>query len=168
MKLDITDDSGFMAIVNAEKYNTFVNEDWELPELFARFLEEMNKENLIIWATGMEGWWTVAILDKATNKKAFREFDKSIVVTNGRLYLTNYENLTMAAQYAYEQIPAKHNSDLFIPLDNGRYIFTVRQMFDPEDYDYDPEGKVDFEIVIKLGNEPTGKIENVFWWNEEA
>ena len=166
-KLNITDDSGFLAIANAEKYNAFVSENWELPELVGRFVEEMNRENLIIWGTSMGGGeWIVAFLNKATNKKAFREFDKSIVVTNGQLYLTNYEDLTMAAAYANEKIPAKHNSDLIIPLENGRYVFTIRQMFDPDDYNYEAEGKVNFEIVIKLDNNPTEKIENVFWWNE--
>ena len=167
INLSITDDSGFLAIANPEKYNAFVSENWELPELFGRFVEEMNRENLIIWATAMGGGeWTVAILDKATNKKAFREFDKSIVVTNGQLCLTNYEDLTMAAQYANEKIPAKHNSDLIIPLVSGRYIFTVRQMFDPEDYDYEAERKINFEIVIKPDNDLMQKTENVFWWNE--
>jgi hypothetical protein len=166
-KLEITDDSGFLAIANSEKYNAFVSENWELTELVSRFVEEMNKENLIIWATAMGGGeWSVAILDKATNKKAFREFNKSIVVTNGQLCLTNYEDLTMAAAYANEKIPAKHNFDLIIPLNNGRYVFTIRQMFDPEDYDYEAEGKINFEIVIKRNDTPTQNVENVFWWNE--
>jgi hypothetical protein len=40
----------------------------------------------------------------------------------------------MAAQYADEKIPAKNKADLYIDLDNGRYEFQVRQLFDPEDY----------------------------------
>lgn len=35
---NITDDSGFLAIVNADRYKSFVNEDWELYELMDHFI----------------------------------------------------------------------------------------------------------------------------------
>jgi hypothetical protein len=40
----------------------------------------MNKDTLIIWSTGMEHEWTKEILDQPSNKKSFREFNKSIFV----------------------------------------------------------------------------------------
>lgn len=64
IKLKITDDSGFIAIVNADKYNSFVDENWELPQLLNRFVDEMNKDALIIWATGSENKWIVEFSDK--------------------------------------------------------------------------------------------------------
>jgi hypothetical protein len=41
-RFKITDDSGFLAIVNPHKYNSFVDENWELPQLFNHFVNEMN------------------------------------------------------------------------------------------------------------------------------
>jgi len=45
----ITEDSGFLAIVNADKFNSFVSEEWELSQLLNRFVDEMNNNHLIIW-----------------------------------------------------------------------------------------------------------------------
>ena len=45
----ITDDSGFLAIVNADEFNSFVGEEWDLSQLVNRFVDEMNNNHLIIW-----------------------------------------------------------------------------------------------------------------------
>ena len=166
-KLKITDDSGFIAIVNADKYNSFVNEDWELKQLMNHFISEMNKETLLIWATGSEDEWAVAFLDTPSIDKAFREFNKTIEVTNGQLFLTNYEDLTMAAQFRESKIPAAHHAGLNIKLDNGRYDLSVRQMFDPTNYDYDSEGKVHFEIIVQPAtNKQKQTIDKIYWRTE--
>ena len=162
--LRITDDSGFLGIVNADKYNSFVREDWQLPQLLERFVDEMNNDNLILWCTGSQNNWTVHFASKPSGIKSFREFYKSLEVTSGKLFLTNYEDLSMAAQYQDEKIPAKHNAGLSIELVNGLYEFQIRQLFNPEDYNYDPEGKVNFEIVVRTdSNKKFQRVDNVFW-----
>ena len=162
--LTLTDDSGFLAIVNADKYNSFVSEQWELPQLLNRFVDEMNNNTLIIWATGSENQCTINFLDTFSDKKSFREFSKTIEVTNGQLFLTNYEDLTMAAQFADEKIPTKHNSELSIQLDNGKYEFIVRQLFDPKDYKYEAEGNVNFEVAIQPDTKrQVQRIDKIFW-----
>lgn len=167
IKLNITDDSGFIAIVNADKYFSFVDENWNLPQLLNHFVDQMNKQTLIIWTTGLQNTWTIIFSDKPPNQKAFKEFSKSIEVTSGQLFLTNYEDLTMAAQFDEETIPANHNSELCIKLDNGKYIFLIRQMFNPENYDYDKIEKNDFEIIIQSNNDSKLiKIDKVFWWTD--
>lgn len=165
-KLKISDGSGFLAIVNDETYQSFVAENWELSQLMAHFISEMNKNSLIFWGTGSPEEWTVSLLDKPSGKKSFREFTKSITVTNEKLYMTNYEDLTMAAQFKDEKIPAAHNSDWIIKLDNGKYDMTIRQMFDPEDYDYEAEGKINFEIVMQKTNQESASITEIYWWTE--
>ena len=109
--LTITDDSGFLAIANADRYNSFVDGQWNLSQLLTHFVDEMNNANLIIWRTGSENKWTIEFLDNPSNKKAFREFAKTIEVTHGQLFLTSYEDLTMAAQFSEEKIPAKDNDE---------------------------------------------------------
>jgi hypothetical protein len=162
--LTITDDSGFLAIVNADKYNSFVSEDWQLSQLFNRFVDEMNNDNLILWSTGSENVWTVNFVSVPSDIKSFREFYKTLEVTNGKIFLTNYEDLTMAAQFHEEKIPAKHNSDLSIDLGNGKHEFLIRQLFDPEDNNYEPEGKVNFEIVVRTeSSKKLHGIDKVFW-----
>jgi len=39
----ITDDSGFLAIVNADRFDSFIDEQWELPQLFLFILFRANK-----------------------------------------------------------------------------------------------------------------------------
>ena len=163
--LTITDDSGFVAIVDASAYQSFVAEDWELSQLFDHFVGEMNKGHLIMWATGAECDWTINFVKQAAAMASFREFYSTIEVTAGKLFLTNYEDLTMAAQYADEKIPSKHNAGRCIALDNGRYLLRIRQLFDPNDDSYEPEGLVQFEIVIEA--ETTAKmqeVDQIFWW----
>jgi len=165
--LKITDDTGFLAIVNADKYHSFVGAEWELIQLKDRFVDEMNNNNLIIWATGHENEWNVIFLDKPSENIPFREFSKTIHVTNGKLFLTNYEDLTMAAQFQEEKIPQTHNAELYINLDDGMYEFTIRQLFDPGDYDYIAQETTNFEVVIRPSfTEERPKTDKVFWWKE--
>jgi hypothetical protein len=167
LTLTITDDSGFLGIVNASTYNSFVNEDWELSQLFNHFIDEINKDHLILWSTGSENEWTIRFVNKASEMKSFREFYKAIKVTSGKLFLTNYEDLTMAAQYADEKIPGKHNGALSIELDNGRYQLQIRQLFDPKDYNYEPEGQVNFEIVVEAEvTKKNQQVDKIFWWTQ--
>jgi hypothetical protein len=165
--LTITDDSGFVAIVNADRYHSFVDGNWELSQLLNHFVHEMNNDNLIIWQTGAEGNWQVQFVDKQTTQKSFREFSTSIEVTDRQLFLTNYEDLTMAAQFEDEKVPAKQNAHCYIQLDNGKYKVTVRQLFSPNQYVND--GNINFEVVIQadaIGN--SQYISEVFWRSKKA
>jgi hypothetical protein len=165
--LNIIDGSGFIAVVNPNKYLSFVDENWEFPQLLNHFVEEMNKQSLIIWSTGLQNTWTVLFSNTPSDQKAFREISKSIIVTDEHLFLTNYEDLSMAAQFPEEKIPSSHNSILAIKLNNGNYIFSIRQMFDPTNYSHDQSDKPDFEIIIQASNnDDLIKAETVFWWNE--
>ena len=167
LSLQIGDDSGLLAIVNADKYNSFVSEEWELTQLLNRFVDEMNSGNLIIWSTGVENTWTVSFVNKPSDKKSFREFSKTIKVTDDQLFLTNYEDLTIAAQYEDEKIPAKHSSMLCIKLDNGIYDFRIRQLFNPDVYELPTVDEVSFEIVIQPNPEMMEKqVDKVFWWTQ--
>ena len=161
----ITDDSGFSAIVNADKYPSFVKRDWHFNDLKVHFTEAMNNENLIIWGTGMEGDWAVKFVEQPSPQEAYREFDKVICVTTGGLYLTNYEDLTLAAQFEDRKIPAMHRADLFVPMTNGRYNLTIRQMFNPNSQREKLSGKINFEVVVQKAPEAAGiqKVESIFW-----
>lgn len=164
-KFEISDDSGFLGIVNADTYKSFVDEDWELLQLFDHFVDEMNADALIIWSTGTPNYWNVVVGESPTGNISFREFSKIIKVTNGCLYLTNYEDLTMAAQFADDKMPAKHHSDLRIELDNGHYIVTIKQMRNPDDYVTNDE-EIGFEITFLKDNITESSINKIFWIEE--
>jgi len=165
--LTITDDSGFLAIVNADRYHSFVDENWELSQLFNHFVDEMNNDNLILWQTGAEGDWKVQFVDKQTTLKSFREFSTSIEVTDRQLFLTNYEDLTMAAQFEDEKVPAQHNAHCYLQLDNGKYKVIVRQLFSLNEYVSDDNNN--FEVIIQADAMSGPEyINEVFWRSEKS
>ena len=167
MKYKITDDSGFLALVNSNTYNSFLKEEWKLHLLFNHFVTQMNLCNISIWKTNNSGggYWNVNIVTEKSNLKSVREFTSKINVTHQKLYLTNFEDLSMAASYTDEKIPAQHNSDLFYKLENGLYTVTVRQFFYPNNYKEKTENILDFEIVIKptTTESKTNLIKEIIW-----
>lgn len=166
LQLRITDDSGFLAVVNSDTYLSFVDENWDLPLIIEHVITEMNHQHIIIWANGPEDEWIVSFTNQSSGQKSFREFHSTITVTNEKLYLTNFEDLTMAAQFKNEKIPSNCNSDLAIPLENGQYLVTVRQLFDPENYMNNENGRIHFEIVFQITDHVTENIDRIFWWKE--
>jgi len=159
MKLKITDDDGFIAIVNGSRYESFLDEDWEFNQLLMNFVDQMKSGNIIIWQTSNEGGgnWLVSFQEHPSEAHVYRQFQQFIKVTSGELFLTNYSDLTMAAQFNDEPILASHNADLKIELANGWYKFTVSQLFDPDnmlDYlDDEREDKTAFEVIITPATE---------------
>ena len=151
MKFKITDDSGFLALVNNDIYNPFFEANWDINELFSHFITQMNKQCFSIWRTSNEGggFWSVEFVEEKSAKKSNREFSSIINVTNRKLYVANFEDLSMCASYPEYSIPLSHNSKLFYELDNGLYLITVRQLFNP---DIENEVDINFEIVVKPKN----------------
>lgn len=167
--MNITDDDGMIAIVNTDKYNSTLQyrDKWTWGEL-RKFLLKTNKDNLVIWATGSEAEWTVEIVKSPTEREAFRQFVQFIEVSDGNLFLTNFSDITMTLQFDNEKLPQQYNRDLIIPLDNGRYRVTVRQLFSPEDYSYDSEGKVNFEVCFEPENEITSTSIDCIAWADKT
>jgi hypothetical protein len=167
-KFNVYDEDGLFSIVNVQQYKTYVNEDWTLDELFEHFVNEMNDQHMIIWQANKDGGdWIIQVLEQPTGKSCFRSFSKTIEVTNGELYLVNYTDLTMAAQFDDITLPAKENAEWKFNVENGIYTVTVRQMFDPEHYDYDETDSTAFEIIfdktIKNHNRTACQV---LWWEE--
>lgn len=164
--LEITDDSGFIGIANFDKYNSFIGENWDFELIKMRIVREINSHHLLFWATGLENTWKVSFVEKASEKSAFREERAVIEVSDKRLYLTNYEALTMAAQFEKIQLPESHHNNLFIDLENGKYMVKFRQMSDPFQLQ---KQDVDFEIVIqKIVRMPKLYVNNIneIYWSE--
>lgn len=159
-----------IAVVNAQQYKTFVDNDWTLSQLLSHFIDEMNKNNLVIWQTDNTGGgdWRVAYLNSPSVKTAYREFTKSITVTAGELYLVSYTDLTMAAQFEEEKLPSEENASLCYKLPSGNYNLQVRQMFNPDTMGDLGDDDIAFEVVVS----PTHTVveertEAVFWWKTE-
>ncbi|WP_215541682.1 hypothetical protein [Amycolatopsis sp. CA-230715] len=148
---EVTDDSGFLGLIDPDAYLPFVGEDWTLEQLFARFRTEMGKRALLLWGTGAEGTWRVEVATGA-RPPGFRSTAGPIRVTGGRLLLVNYETLTMAAQFADVSLPEPHLADLLLTVPNGDYACEITQVHDPE-AEYASDG-ADFVVALTAGVTP--------------
>src|SRR6476619_1874578 len=129
---EVTDDSGFLALIDPASYRSFVAADWTLDQLINRFREEMRDKRLLIWGTGREDLWRVEVRFHRSSIGGFREFTAPVYAAGGYLLLTNFESLTIAAQFDDVKLPEPHQTDLLIPVPTGSYSCRIVQRFDPE------------------------------------
>jgi hypothetical protein len=130
MQFTVTDDSGFLAIIDPDSYQGFVAEDWTYEALLEHFTHEMQRRSLLIWATSEDGGtWTVTT---DAPSQTGRSVTGSIVSTKGRLCITNYESLSMAAQFADVVLPEPHMADLLFDVEVGTLECTVTQIHDDD------------------------------------
>ncbi len=161
----VYDDGGFMAIVDTAAYQGFVSEDWELDQIMDHFTAAMNDQHMIIWQANNDGGsqWNVSLLDAEPDSEAFRQFERTIMVTNGMLHLCGYDDLTMAAQFEDQKLPSKQGQKLFFKLENGLYNICVRQLFDPGESNSNEDEEADFEITISAAQTPSAPAAKVIW-----
>ncbi|TXK84670.1 hypothetical protein [Paenibacillus sp. N3.4] len=160
---EITDDSGFLGILNPHTYISFVDENWQLEQLINHFKHQINNKNLLLWGTGSEGTWRVEVNNKMTERTGFRDIEGIIEVTDNKLCLINYESLTMGAQFSDVILPEDHLKDCIFEISNGLYICRIIQMFEPEE-SYDDKSEVHFIIEYDLFNGSYHKWNRIPWF----
>ncbi|MCE7991345.1 MAG: hypothetical protein HEP71_05165 [Roseivirga sp.] len=167
-RLEISDESGFIGIINGDLYQGFVNEDWELDDVLEKFRTQTNRGHCAIWSTGEPYDMAVQLLESLSDQKAVREATINIQITDESLWLANYTDLTMAAQFEDEPIPSKMNSHLRIALDNGNYEVHIRQMTEPKAYEWKEAPEYHFELVFERQEAfEKNQFENVLWWDQD-
>jgi hypothetical protein len=62
MLFKITDDSGFLAVVDPDAYDGFVGSNWTWDTLQDRFVREAREQHLLVWSTGIEHVWSIDVL----------------------------------------------------------------------------------------------------------
>lgn len=123
-------DTNFICLVNAHKYASFVDEDWDLvTNLIPHVVSEKQKGTILMYQMtqeGIEDDWKISITQSPlTFEKYIKKSINYISVTDHSLYLIDYTNLTMAAQFDDEKIPDKSCAPFRIELDNGKYTVTA-------------------------------------------
>ncbi|MEO3743721.1 hypothetical protein [Plantactinospora sp. B5E13] len=154
-RFGVTDDSGFLALVDHHAYPGFVDKDWTYDALLAHFRAATEQRSLLLWETGGEESWTVeVVVDGPAAPAGFRRTAGTIRVTAGQLHLVNYESLTMAAQFDHVRLPEPHLCDLVFDLPNGEYGCEIVQLDDPDaDSDHAPDPDQP-HFVVRLTADP--------------
>ena len=165
-KLKIITDGSIIAIANTKKYNeTLSNQtNWTWRQ-FNNFILETNKDNLVVFDTSWENEWTVEFLiNIETDKAYFRKFEQSIEVTYQKLYLINWTDLTSSLQFKDTKLPDEINKEIKFDIENGFYKVVVKQLFNPEDYEYEAENKINFIVELFSQSEnPNVKADSIIW-----
>jgi hypothetical protein len=159
MLVKVPDDTGFLAVIVPATYEGFVDKDWQLDQLMAHFRAQMAKRSLLIWGTGLGGFWRVDVRLQPSSAKGYREAPGPLRVTGGHVLVTNYESLTMAAQYQHVRLPQQHERAQLVELPDGDYCCRVVQMFDPDEDCSAGEDEPDF--ILEFG----GALETMPAWS---
>ncbi len=161
-------DTNFIGVANANQYKSFVDNDWELDVLLRHFGDEMRLGHILVFQMteeGIEHSWNVTVKVGTEERvgECFRRAAGYIRVTNNRLYLVDYDCLTMAAQFENEKVPDQNCSQYKIEIENGFYKVEVIQYYNVDDDKYVGMSETDILLhFIKVPMiEPT--IETVFW-----
>lgn len=118
------DEDGFVCVVAPDAYSGYVDEDWALDQLLARFIEQMNQGSLFVAYPGPDNADDdLAFCKKEPAERFFREATGIVRVGEAGLWLTNYTQLTMAAQFRDSQPVAKFSRRL--PVEPGTYRITL-------------------------------------------
>jgi len=163
----ISDDSGFMGIANLNKYESFVDSNWDFEMLKKRIVDQINLNNILFWSTGREDIWNVQVTTSANlaSNNFYRIEEGLIEVTDEKLYLVNYETLSMAAQFKHIKLPEDHLTELYIELENGFYLVELRQTTKPTEVANKED--VDFEIRLEIIEDESdyypNNFGNIFW-----
>lgn len=155
------DDDGFVALVCPDTYSGYISDDWTLEQILARFTEQMNAGALFTAYPGPDlANASLRISDTPSKVAAQREASGLVRVGSGGLWLTDYTQLTMAAQFSDE--PPQLDRHVRLPILPGIYRVTLRQLASS----YDDELKLVVELIIEpmeIG-ESYPKLEAVPWF----
>jgi hypothetical protein len=162
----VPDDSGFLALVVPASYRSFVSEDWSFELLLDHFRQQMADRSLLIWGTGLEGFWRVDLRVGESDIRGFREVTGPIRVVGRSLLVTSYDSLTMAAQFSDAVLPQPHEQDLRVELPDGNYCCRVVQMFDPHVDDHAEGQTADFVLMLSELPEPLPAWSEIPWYTD--
>jgi len=136
------DEDGFFCLVAPDAYQGFVDEDWELEQLMTHFVGQMREGSLFVAYPGPDDAdEAVTVAEDPPGAPVLREAVSAVNVGAGGLWLTDYTQLTMAAQFDDEaptaagaiRLPVHEGSQLVTlsqVAGSPRYVLTIRPVAD--------------------------------------
>jgi hypothetical protein len=161
-------DTNFIGLVNADQYKSFVDEDWELESLLQHFTDEMKDGNILVFQMTEEGIvhsWTIEVMFEATlnDLECYRRTEGFIEVTDNKLYIVDYDCLTMAAQFEDEVIPDDNCANHRIELKNGLYKVEIAQFYNADKNHYTGNDTVNMIMNFKEVTDLGVNADQVIW-----
>ena len=120
------DEDGFVCVVAPDTYEGFVHPDWTLEALLVRFVEQMNRGSLFIAYPGPGDADSDLAFEMAPpGISEGRTAVGMVQVGPAGLWLTDYTQLTMAAQFSDESSITTYSQRL--PVAPGQYQVTLHE-----------------------------------------
>jgi len=162
-EFEITDDAGFLALVDCNAYASYVAAEPDMEKLRIHLLDAMRGNQILVWATGRADFWKVSVRTFAP-EAFFRSATGYLRSTGGEICLSNWEDLAYAARFTAAKLPLPHHHTLFYKLRPGDYRVDLYQIRDPRDF----HRSVDADFVIKLDRVDTGQSawSEILWLGE--
>ena len=121
------DEDGFVALVCPDTYLGYIDEDWTPEQLTEHCLGQMNAQALFIAHPGPQlACEPLRIANNPSPLAASWEASNVLHVGKSGLWITDYVQLTMAAQFNNERPVAGYHTCL--PVQAGMYRVTLRQV----------------------------------------
>jgi hypothetical protein len=164
MIVHVLGDASHLALVDANRYASFVGDWGEDNRLYRHLVGQARQRHALAWGTGLETDWRVEIRKGITGRKGFREFEGTIRNTGDALHLVNYDSLTMAAQFEDHLLPDRETANYKVPLPPGLYRFRVVQLVDPTTRFRETLGEAPaFLLEYETCEEGAPRLEDVPW-----
>lgn len=129
--LRISDDDGYLAVVDPDAYDAYIGPDWTFHELEQRVLREMREHHLLVWGSGGEGEWLVLVSSEPVAVTDEDSVVGRIDVAAGRLLVTSFSSLSMAAQFDDVHLPESHEGAQIVHVPVGSYSCRVIRFRSP-------------------------------------
>jgi hypothetical protein len=162
----IVGDGTYLSLIDPLRYASFAGENWATNDrvLEPHFIEEMQNQSALVWATGFETDWRVEVREGISNETGYREQSGSIENSGDTLIMANYDALSMCAQFDNEKVAEQDHGICKIPLPQGRYKIRVVQLIDPETYDFDENNRAaEFLLEYAKADSPMPAWTSVPW-----
>lgn len=154
------DEDGFFALVSPDLYRGFVAEDWELDQLMSHFLDELNSGSLFIAYPGPDDADEPVLFNKDSSAATpLREAVGTVEVSAAGLWLTDYTQLTMAAQFRDESSIAL--SATLLPVPEGLHTVVFQQV----DMGYRLTVMPVSQVYIEMPDAPRQLLDAVPWFH---
>lgn len=164
----IPSDYGCLAIVDPSRYQSFVSECWTLEQLLAHFISQSIQGAMVAWGCVSGNWRVLVSFSSEPECSGFREI-RSKITSSGSLLLTNYDSLTMAAQFHDVVLPETHDQDNLFAVPAGAYTVRVIQLFDPEKAESEEvfnQVAPHFRLELLESCEGMDSIDKIAWFAE--
>ncbi|KXO88027.1 hypothetical protein AXK56_11615 [Tsukamurella pulmonis] len=121
------DDDGFVLLITPDSYDSYIDRNWTLEQITTRFTEQMTARSMFAAYVGQDAaLHQLTYGPPALSAVVAREASSVVDVAEGGLWLTDYTQITMAAQFEDEQPIGTYSTRL--PVDPGRYEVRLHQL----------------------------------------